>query len=106
MAYSGREFKDFVRYLRTNLPAPKPIKVQTKEKLKYLGATYHRKDDILIVIDRTQSAQVMIDTLIHEWAHALSGTTTKEDSHPTQWGICYGRVYRAWVKFKYNLGEW
>ena len=51
----------------------------------------------VIVIRKEARHQEAIDSLLHEWAHALSwseGHPTLTD-HDETWGVCYSKVYRV-----------
>lgn len=42
-----------------------------------------------------------IDTLLHEWAHALAWNR-KKDYHWYGWGIAFSKVYRIYLKEYHN----
>lgn len=49
---------------------------------------------------RRVTRQELLDSLAHEWAHALSWThavSTLED-HDAAWGVAYARCYQATVE--------
>ena len=72
-----------------------PLQAQTPG---WLGQTY-RNDwtgDWTLVLDEWQSPVEAWRTLIHEWAHALSG----RPGHGDAWALCYGRVYRASLRYE------
>ena len=50
-----------------------------------------------IRINRKQSTDSAIDTLIHEWAHVIdqSANPNIRDLHRDSWGVAYASVYRA-----------
>lgn len=45
-----------------------------------------------IVIDETNTKPETIDTLIHEWAHAMCG---EDLTHSDSWGVNFAKCYRA-----------
>ena len=47
---------------------------------------------LTIVIDEGNTKAETIDTLIHEWAHAMCGDDL---SHSESWGVAYSKCYRA-----------
>lgn len=52
------------------------------------------KEIIRIKINKTAPPITQLDSLIHEWAHALLATMHDEfESHSPLWGICYARCY-------------
>lgn len=56
-----------------------------------------KNDHYLIRIDPSLQEHEALDTLLHEWAHALS-LTKSGDEHGSEWGIAYSKVYRAFLK--------
>ena len=56
-----------------------------------------RIDDLgyAIVIDPRQPTHFIVETLIHEWAHAMVGTVHLVNPHDEIWGAAYSRAYRA-----------
>lgn len=55
----------------------------------------------LIDIESRQPWQATVDTLIHEWAHALVWEASQDPvywGHGPIWGVAYARVYREAVQ--------
>jgi len=48
-------------------------------------------------LPRDLSRQELLDTLVHEWAHALAWTGRDEglDHHDALWGVAYAQCYQA-----------
>lgn len=64
-----------------------------------------KKKIIYIVINESLNYTLLLDTLIHEYAHALvidkgydERMITEQQQHGEIWGKCYSKVYRAWLK--------
>ncbi len=100
-----KEVRAFFRYLKEKCPTEKPTYLRTRDYKTLDGITHHKKDCNIIYIDKKLDHNQAIDTLVHEYSHALSGFFG-EDAHPHSWAVCYGRVYRNYVKFKYSVGDW
>lgn len=61
---------------------------------------------IIIFINKYSNQQVMVDTLIHELAHALmfdQGKIKENNYHCNEWGIKYSEVYRAYLTITNQL---
>lgn len=60
------------------------------------GICYSDESGVTIDIDPTMPWYTIIETLVHEFAHALCwqwyGNGT---NHGPQWGVAYSEVYRA-----------
>lgn len=55
----------------------------------------------VIRLSRDASQAVMLDTLLHEWAHLHDkGPPCARDDHRVSWGEAYSKVYRAWIDSK------
>lgn len=56
-----------------------------------------------IQVDTRQPLHAMLDTLIHEWAHAMVWNASKraEDAaHGPIWGVAWARCYRVLLKVR------
>lgn len=82
-----------VRHLKRHLPPALPV-IFRRRKLKGRFGEHWVKNGInWIVVDSRSSATVQIDTIVHEWAHALDESPCREP-HRDSWGKWYSRVYR------------
>ena len=50
---------------------------------------------IRIIINKNVPEVAQVDSLIHEWAHAMLAGTTDFTAHGPLWGVCYARCYCA-----------
>lgn len=82
------------------LPSPtyKTIKVERVifKKTSVAGLTYLKPAEktIIILLDHRLSGLSLGDTLVHEWAHALSwGLESSAAPHGPIWGVLYARCY-------------
>ena len=104
----GKKFDKVLRDLRKECPIEAPIRVVTKDlgKAKLCGCciAYLRPsgkiERFVIEIDKAMSIAMAIDTLLHEWAHALDKEANgiPMEPHRNSWGECYARVWRVYVK--------
>lgn len=95
-------------WLRHNCPYHNKISVKCKAKLSGddkddAGVCIQFDDDsIVIEINKNQSFDSKIDTLLHEWAHALSFDSKDIDEHGNEWGKQYARIYRKYLKWNWG----
>jgi len=47
-----------------------------------------------VLVDGGQEINGLLDTLVHEWAHAVVWNVAQPDPHDELWGIAYSRAYR------------
>lgn len=99
--------------LRQLLPPRHPVDVLTNRKFKtFYGDCTRIGRRFRIRLSRSLDEPAAIETLIHEWAHALSWERSPQESrkmarlpslerervaHGPQWGIAYSLVYRVLV---------
>ena len=103
----GKKFDRVLRQLREECPIKTPIKVQTKDlsKEKLCGcciAYLSEKGKIekfVIEIDRNMPVPTAIDTLLHEWAHAMDKEANgiPLEPHRNSWGECYAKTWRVYL---------
>jgi len=78
--------------LALRCPLRRPARLRLVKSKANHGATYLCRDGFWLTITRGSRA-VMLDTLIHEWAHARAWGRGKD--HGDKWGIEYARAYRV-----------
>lgn len=94
-----------MRFLRQKFPVRKPITVRRVAKL---GHPRDQADceftgkNFVIRLRKNQSHVLLVDSLIHEWAHALTWFGADEDFHGPEWGLAYARIYRAFLQWNYG----
>lgn len=103
----GKKFDKVLRELRKRCPVQAPVRIAVKDlkKQKLCGCcTAYIDDDqniqhFLIELDSNMSLSAAIDTLLHEWAHAMdkekNGLPT--EPHRNSWGACYAQTWRAYL---------
>jgi len=107
----GAKFDRKVTKLRGLFPASKPIKIKTYQVLKIngdkcSGCSSDCGDYWLIQIERSMSWDLLIDTLIHEFAHIIdlerhgwpANETCHSCLHRDSWGETYAEIYRRYTE--------
>jgi hypothetical protein len=93
-----------VQELTIALPLTAPFDVQLVElSPPYLGLTNLLDGRLVMLIERHQGFQGILDTLIHEWAHAYMWPCRHRDPHDELWGAAFSRCYRAAQRALDNL---
>jgi hypothetical protein len=76
-----------------------------------LGRCARRTSRFVIALNATMNERAAVETLLHEWAHALSWHLVldrlsweldsqadfEQASHDELWGCAYSRVWRAYI---------
>ena len=113
--FSGRpefeHFREVLARLRKNCPAAKPVVVRTAWlPPTTLGECSRRRERFVIRLNRHQSQEQAVETLCHEWAHALAWSYSldklardphvtseqfEQASHDEARGCAYSKVWRA-----------
>jgi hypothetical protein len=100
-----------VKELRKHCPPAMPVSIKVKAlPLNTLGHCRRHAKKFVIELNALMGQEQAIDTLLHEWSHALAwhlvldklskaGVCEKEIfdeiSHDETWGCAYSRVYRV-----------
>lgn len=102
MANTQKDYRETLAMLRVNLPCAYPVSVRRMRKMPEDiegDATFSRKGKwrFAIRISAKLTWSAAIDTLLHEWAHALSWTAShqKFKDHGPEWGLAMSRCYQA-----------
>ena len=106
-------FRTVLAGLRRHCPAAMPVVVRTSWlSSDTLGRCSRRKSRFVIALNAAMNEHDAVETLIHEWAHALSwnlvldrlsrqAAVDPEDfqnaSHDEAWGCAYSRVWRVYI---------
>lgn len=79
------------------LRAPVQIRLMDLSGQPHNGCWIFKGEKHLITLNVRGNLDVLQDTLIHEWAHALKHESAfqKAPDHGPDWGRCYARCYRA-----------
>ena len=100
----GKKFKQIVRGFRKEFPLTRPLRIVGKclgqQRLCGCCLAYLNQNGTIsrfvIEIDNNLSMLTAIDTLIHEYAHALDQdhNGVSVEPHRASWGICYAQLWR------------
>lgn len=103
-----KTYNSLVRTLKQKCPPAYPVSVRRVKLVDMDGCCVKFKEMFYIYIDKTISESCAIDTLIHEWAHAIAWNhlhdilISDEDFddvfHSAAWGVAYSEVYRIYSK--------
>lgn len=110
-SYYGKKFDKVVRNLKKRAPLPVPVSVRTFPKLKcdesgallygHCVATLNYRGKIEsfeIAIVRGLPLDTAIDTLLHEWAHAVDQIENGSGcGHGPKWGAAYAKMWRLYT---------
>ena len=102
MRYSGeREYRALLRRLREQAPPRYPVRIVRRSDpdnagscdLVRRGASWVFE----IEIAKDAPAVLLVEILLHEWAHALAwGSRRKAPMHGRRYGEAWARCYRIW----------
>lgn len=90
----NKEWKRLVKRLRQRFPIDAKVSVRRVKLKKDAGFTWFDGERYHIRIDKSLGPDAQTDTLLHEWAHAL--TMEEAYRHKASWGINYAKVYDSW----------
>lgn len=103
----GKSFQYLSRLLRRKFPLSCPLRLVGKQLLSprlcgccvaYLSSE-GMIDRFVIEIDTGLTTPVAVETLLHEYAHAmdqdLNGVAL--EPHRDSWGVCYAQLWRTYV---------
>ena len=92
-------------WLKKAFPTQLPINIHTcKTEKDILGTTTCTREKFIIKIHPGMNFSMKIDTLIHEWAHAISWFGAgHEEEHPDDWGLAYAKIYRTFLNWEYGV---
>lgn len=83
--------EESIRRLCLIAPLDRPFIVRRRKMQNYYGSCGLVKGVFIITIASNVNKTVAIESLIHEWAHAMAWHEKKE--HGPVWGVCYARLW-------------
>jgi len=106
---SRNDLKPVLQLLRRHCPLRHPVRIFFRRlpnrKLCGCCMTYtDQRQQVIrfaIHIDSCMPYLTTVDTLLHEWAHALDQSENgviDDEPHRDSWGVAYARVWRAYVQ--------
>lgn len=100
-----QKWRILLAWLHRNFSLANACHVRTiKISDKLCGSTDRDKKGFHIKIRQQQCFTLRVDTLIHEWAHALTwfGAETHNEDHSAEWGIQYAKIYRTFLEWNWG----
>ncbi len=100
--FNQAQFHKLFDALGKQYPLTRDLRVEIKTLPgNYLGLTSRSGERLLIEIEGSQGQQGIIDTLVHEWAHAMVWDTHGDD-HGALWGVAWAKAYRVYLETLLN----
>lgn len=100
--FQSQQFSNLLAELGKKCPAPRSVFIfvrSLEETPWYLAYTTEAADGTLeIHIDGRRSYEVVLDCLIHEWAHAMVWDVQDADHGPI-WAAAYGQAYGVVIEY-------
>lgn len=104
-----KTYYSVIKMLRRETSPPLPVHVRRIKLNDNDGYCSKVRDQFYVRININFSEARAIDTLLHEWAHALSWKPKFDDAslssedferiiHGPSWGVAYAEVYRLFEK--------
>lgn len=91
------KFRRWCRRARKLWPTERPVRVRRHVNKGYVGTCWDMGSYWLIEVDPGLDTQSQLDTLMHEWCHALRGEEGGLwDLHSDEFWMLLGSMYRAW----------
>jgi hypothetical protein len=97
------KWRKTLSWLRREHPLGKKVRVRQID-MKDQGETSYVNHRFEITILKKQCLNLRMDTLLHEWAHALTWWGNDADEHGSEWGLAYACLYRTWITWNYGRG--
>ena len=88
-----KEWRRLIKWLRATFPLSFPLTVKRAPSKRNHGVTSFDGNTIHIRVDSTQDHAGQIDTILHEYAHALA--IDDAYTHKDNWGRLYAAIYTA-----------
>jgi len=104
-----QKFRALLRKLRAEFPLQYPVKMRRLdlgEGKKALSGycqlanqgKVKEKRYFKISVNQRHTWSMQFDTILHEWAHALTWENPTSQDHSRYWAEAYGKLYRAMVE--------
>ena len=88
--------KQAITLLTRYCPTERAVMVVRAGRLRHWADCQVDSGGVTIRLSSALDRVSLIETLAHEWAHAMTWGATKVD-HGTIWGVAYARCYRVLV---------
>ena len=101
-----KKLREVMRKLRKRVPTDKPIRVIRRpypvEINEFMGYCIEGRPGYRVIVNSNLSPEMQVETLLHEYAHALCWPGQLEvgriEAHDSLWGIAYARTFRAYYE--------
>ena len=109
----GDRVRQVYRWLAFNYPTPYPTRFKLVRGMKHRsdqGYVVLSRRKLLIHIDTKYPLHACIDTILHEFAHAVSWRHASMDAyvpdHSEEWGLSLARIYRRFMDEDGDKESW
>jgi hypothetical protein len=96
------KWRKTLAWLRREHPIGKRVRVRQLDQ-KWQGECDFVNHCFEIKVKK-QCLNLRMDTLLHEWAHALTWFGNDADPHGPEWGLMYAALYRSHLTWNYGRG--
>lgn len=97
----GERIRQIYSWLKFVYPTPYPTKLKLtrgKKRRSDQGYVMLKGRNLVIYIDTKYPLHACIDTMLHEYAHAVAWKHASMDAyisaHSDEWGLAYAKIYR------------
>ncbi len=98
-SWDAKKFERVANALAEQCPLNAPVRLTVRKIPSYWGYTaWNEAGYYEIHIAGGQPMYALLDTLVHEWAHAMVYDAAQHpdmDLHGPLWGVAWARAYRA-----------
>lgn len=94
---STKEFRQLLKFLRQHFKTERPIEIRRIKKKKDCATLYFNSRKYIIYVDDSLSREAMLDTIYHEFAHAVA--IDRICGHNDYWGKVYSEIYTKSLEF-------
>ena len=108
---TNQKWRKLLDWLKRNFPAEDCIHIRSVSlsagSARCHGWIQAEIGYFQINVSRNQCFALRVETLIHEWAHALTwfGAETHQEDHSAEWGIQYAKIYRTFCEWNWGKKE-
>ncbi len=102
---AATKWRRTIAWLRRNFDPHYEIRVRSVVMKDYGDTDFCMKTlRFFVRIKKGQPLGVKLDSLQHEWAHALTweGADTYIEEHSPEWGVAYAKIYRTFLQWDYG----
>lgn len=97
--YKSDKIKDLHAFFLKELKPRKPVILRFSNKMKLRGAYSYYNNKHFITLNNKDNLFTLYDSYIHEMAHCLQKGKFGKEEHSNEWGNCFSRCYRCYLKW-------